>query len=86
MFEFKGKRQIALERIDVPNLDDKIILRDYRRNRIIEIDLQKGKKPKCLFCESVECEHIDFVFTLKDIYKTLNRKHKVEQPKSFLKI
>jgi len=76
------------ERIDVPNLDDKIVLRDYMRNRIIEIDLpqKKGKKPKCLFCDSIECEHTTFLFTLSDIYKTLNRKHNVEQPKSILKI
>ena len=85
---YHTKDMPIFERIDVPNLDDKIVLRDYMRNRIIEIDLprQKGKKPKCLFCDSIECEHTTFLFTLNDIYKNLNRKYKVEQPKNFLKI
>lgn len=51
--------------------DDRVVLKDNIRNRIVEVVLQKGEI-NCLLCDSRDCVHVGYVFSLPDVYKALN--------------
>ena len=53
--------------------DDRVILKDNIKNRIVEVVIQQGEI-NCLFCNSRDCVHIGYVFSLPDIYKALSAK------------
>ncbi|MCY3854618.1 MAG: hypothetical protein OXF28_04395 [Thaumarchaeota archaeon] len=52
--------------------NDRIILQDNIKNRIIEV-IFRNNEPYCLFCEEKNCFHIGFVFSLPEVYKILNK-------------
>lgn len=60
-----------LEKIAVD--DDRVILKDNIKNRIVEISFPKGE-PYCLLCEEKSCVHVGFAFSLPDVYEVLNRR------------
>ena len=60
-----------IEKISVD--DDRIILKDNIKNRIAEITIRKHELHCCL-CDKKDCVHVDFVFSLPDVYEILNGK------------
>jgi hypothetical protein len=60
-----------IEKISID--DERVILRDNIKNRIAEITIKDGQLECCL-CESKDCVHIGFVFSLPDVYEILNNR------------
>jgi len=51
--------------------DDKVFLRDNRKNTLVELDFRDGE----LFCqedERFDCVHVGFAWALPEVYKALN--------------
>jgi len=65
-----------IEKISVD--DARVILRDNIKNRIAEVSVTKDGL-YCQLCDDKDCVHVGFVFSLPDVYETLN--HKVRIPK-----
>ncbi len=53
--------------------EDRIVLQDNIHNRIAEVVLQQGEV-FCLFCESKDCVHVGYVFSIPEVYRTLDNK------------
>ena len=51
--------------------DDRVILKDNIQNRIVEIVLQNGEM-HCFLCDSKDCMHVGYVFSMPDVYGALN--------------
>lgn len=66
-----------LEKISVD--DDRVILKDNLKNRIVEVAVQKGEL-YCMLCEEKDCIHIGFVWSLPDVYDVLHSKG-IKNPK-----
>lgn len=58
-----------LEKVSVD--DDRVVLRDNLQKRIVEVAVQRGEL-YCMLCEEKDCVHIGFVWSLPDVYETLN--------------
>jgi hypothetical protein len=50
---------------------DRILIKDNRRNRIAEILLKNGEL-QCLLDEKTDCVHIGFVYSIPEIYSINN--------------
>ncbi|GKS66994.1 hypothetical protein YTPLAS73_05410 [Nitrosarchaeum sp.] len=63
----------------VPNLekisinDDRVVLKDHIKNRIIEVIAQRGEL-FCNLCNEKDCIHIKFVVSLPEVYEILKTK------------
>lgn len=53
--------------------DDRVILKDNAKNRIVEIVLQQGSM-HCFLCESNDCVHVGYAYSLPDVYEALATK------------
>lgn len=60
-----------IERISVE--DDRIILQDHIQNRVAEVVFQNGAL-YCFLCDAKNCMHVGYVFSMPDVYKTLDSK------------
>ncbi|GKS67765.1 hypothetical protein YTPLAS73_13120 [Nitrosarchaeum sp.] len=68
--------------------DDKVILKDSIQNRIAEVVIQRGEL-FCNLCDKKDCVHIEYVFSLPDVYeilKTLDISFKITKPIIFSRI
>ncbi len=52
---------------------DCVILRDNVNNRIVEVAIRDGELA-CQQCESTDCVHVGFVFSMPDVYDMLGSK------------
>ena len=52
--------------------DDRVILKDNIKNRIVEITINKDQL-ECLLCNKKDCVHVGFVFSLPSVYELLNK-------------
>jgi hypothetical protein len=52
---------------------DRVIIKDNKRDRIAEVMVRNGEL-QCLLDEKTDCIHIEFVYSLPEIYKSLRRK------------
>jgi len=66
-----------IEKITVD--DDRVVLKDNIKNRIVEITINNGELHCCL-CDKIDCVHVGFAFSLADIYVILNH-HKIKVSK-----
>lgn len=67
----------VIQRLQV--LANKVILKDNRINRIIELDLEgKERVIKCVTCNSYKCSHVGFCCSLNEIYP-FKLKEEIEQ-------
>ncbi|MDI1495144.1 MAG: hypothetical protein K8823_450 [Cenarchaeum symbiont of Oopsacas minuta] len=66
-----------LEKLSID--DDRVILKDNIKNRIAEVAIQKGEL-YCQLCESKNCVHVGYVFSLPDVYSVLNS-HGIKRPR-----
>ena len=53
--------------------DDRVILKDNLKNRIVEIVLQKGEL-HCFLCDAADCIHVGYVYSMPDVYAALDAK------------
>ena len=53
--------------------DDRVILKDNKRDRIAEVIIRNGEL-QCLLDEKTDCVHIGFVYALPEIYAALEKK------------
>ncbi len=68
-----------IEKISVDQ--DRIVLKDNKKNRIVEILLRNGEL-QCLLDEKNDCVHIGFVYSLTEVYSIMNIKG-IKIPKNF---
>ena len=66
-----------LEKLSID--DDRVIIKDNIKNRIAEVAIQKGEL-YCQLCESKNCVHVGYVFSLPDVYSVLNS-HGIKRPR-----
>lgn len=59
---------------------DRVLLKDNKKNRIVEVILKNGEL-RCLLDEKTDCIHIGFVYSLPEVYMIMNNKG-VRIPKS----
>jgi hypothetical protein len=52
---------------------DRVIVKDNKRNRIAEVVIRNGEL-QCLLDERTDCTHIGFVYALPEIYEVMERK------------
>ena len=69
----KHKPKISL----LMNEDDRVILMDNEENRVVEV-AQKDGELFCHYCDSAECVHIGFVYSMPDAYGGIIPDKKVE--------
>ncbi|HEY7569785.1 MAG TPA: hypothetical protein VH796_00325 [Nitrososphaeraceae archaeon] len=53
---------------------DRILIKDNKRNRIAEILLKDGEL-QCLLDEKTDCIHIGFVYSVPEIYLLMDSRH-----------
>ena len=51
--------------------DERIILKDSKIDRIVEISIEKGML-LCQFCNTEKCSHIGFCYSIHQIYRTIS--------------
>ena len=59
--------------------DDRVILKDNLKNRIVEIVLQKGEL-HCFLCDAADCIHVGYVYSMPDVYTALDAKGMGRRP------
>lgn len=52
---------------------DRVIIKDNKRNRIAEVIIKDGQL-QCLLDEKTDCVHIGFVYALPEVYAVLEKK------------
>ena len=67
--EVFAKHSPLVEKIAVDQ--NRVILKDNKRNRIVEV-LMKNGELQCLLDERSDCVHVGFVYSLPELYCTLN--------------
>jgi hypothetical protein len=55
---------------------NRVVLKDNKRNRIAEVMLKEGEL-QCLLDEKSECVHVGFVYSLPELY---NMNNKIKAP------
>jgi hypothetical protein len=63
--EVFAKHSPFIEKIAVDQ--DRVILKDNKRNRIVEVLLKNGEL-QCLLDERPDCVHVGFVYSLPELY------------------
>jgi hypothetical protein len=69
-YEVFAKYSPFIEKIAIDQ--NQIILKDNRLNRIVEVFL-KNNEFLCLLDDSSDCVHIGFIYSLPEIYSTIDR-------------
>jgi len=67
--EVFAKHSPLMEKIAVDQ--NRVILKDNKRNRIVEV-LMKNGELQCLLDERSDCVHIGFVYSLPELYCIIN--------------
>ena len=75
-YEVFAKYAPTLEKIAID--DNRVVLMDNRKNRIAEVQIKKGEL-YCMLDEKNDCVHVGFVYSLPEVYETLNE-HGVKIP------
>lgn len=50
---------------------DRVVVKDNKRNRIVEIVIKNGEL-QCLLDERSDCLHVGFAYSLPEVYSSLN--------------
>jgi hypothetical protein len=67
--EVFAKHSPFIEKIAVDQ--DRVILKDNKRNRIVEVLLKNGEL-QCFLDEKPDCVHVGFVYSLPELYCIIN--------------
>ena len=60
---------------------NRVILKDNKRNRIAEILLKNGEL-QCLLDEKSDCVHVGFVYSMPELYRIINNNKGIKVPRS----
>src|SRR5918911_201139 len=60
---------------------NRVVLKDNKRNRIVEVMLKEGEL-QCLLDEKSDCAHVGFVYSLPELYN-MNNKIKAPAPSAY---
>jgi hypothetical protein len=71
-YEAFAKHAPYMEKIDIDQ--NRVTLKDNKRNRIVEVLLKDGEL-QCLLDERPDCVHVGFVYSLPELY-TMNNEIK----------
>jgi hypothetical protein len=78
--EVFAKHSPLVEKIAVDQ--NRVILKDNKRNRIVEV-LMKNGELQCLLDERSDCVHVGFVYSLPELYCIINNNNKaIKVPRS----
>ena len=77
--EVFAKHSPLIEKIAVDQ--NRVILKDNKRNRIVEV-LMKNGELQCLLDERSDCVHIGFVYSLPELYCIINNNKAIKVPRS----
>jgi hypothetical protein len=55
---------------------DRVIIKDNKRNRIAEVIIKDGQL-QCLLDEKTDCMHIGFAYALPEVYEVLEKKNAI---------
>jgi len=77
--EVFAKHSPFIEKIAVDQ--DRVILKDNKRNRIVEVLLKNGEL-QCLLDERSDCVHVGFVYSLPELYHIINAKKGIKATRS----
>jgi len=77
--EVFAKHSPLMEKIAVDQ--NRVILKDNKRNRIVEV-LMKNGELQCLLDERSDCVHIGFVYSLPELYCIINTNKAIKVPSS----
>lgn len=69
-YEAFVKHAPFLEKIAVEQ--DRVILKDNRRDRIAEVMIRNGEL-QCLLDERTDCIHVGFVYSLPEVYTVIEK-------------
>ena len=69
--EVFAKHSPFIEKIAIDQ--DRVILKDNKRNRIVEVLLKNGEL-QCLLDERSDCVHVGFVYSLPELYGIISSK------------
>jgi len=72
-YEVLARYAPFMEKISIEQ--DRVIIKDNKRNRIVEVILKNGEL-QCLLDEKTECAHIGFVYSLPELYRSLDSKRR----------
>jgi hypothetical protein len=64
-YEAFAKHAPYMEKIDIDQ--NRVTLKDNKRNRIVEVLLKDGEL-QCLLDEKSDCVHVGFVYSLPELY------------------
>ncbi|MDR4511282.1 MAG: hypothetical protein MRJ93_06195 [Nitrososphaeraceae archaeon] len=73
-----AKQAPFMEKISIDS--DRVLLKDNKKNRIVEVILKNGELI-CVLDEKTDCVHIGFVYSLPQVYMILNNKG-IKAPKT----
>ena len=77
--EVFAKHSPLMEKIAVDQ--NRVILKDNKRNRIVEV-LMKNGELQCLLDERSDCVHVGFVYSLPELYCIINSNKAIKVPHS----
>jgi hypothetical protein len=77
--EVFAKHSPLMEKIAVDQ--NRVILKDNKRNRIVEV-LMKNGELQCLLDERSDCVHVGFVYSLPELYCIINNNKAIKVPRS----
>jgi hypothetical protein len=60
---------------------NRVVLKDNKRNRIAEVMLKEGEL-QCLLDEKADCVHVGYVYSLPELYNMNNQEIKASSPLS----
>ncbi|HZA06242.1 MAG TPA: hypothetical protein VE619_00945 [Nitrososphaeraceae archaeon] len=69
-YETFAKHAPYMEKLSVDQ--NRVVLKDNRRNRIVEVMLKEGEL-QCLLDQKADCIHIGFVYSLPELYNMNNQ-------------
>jgi hypothetical protein len=81
-YEAFAKHAPYLEKIDIDQ--NRVTLKDNKRNRIVEVLLKDGEL-QCLLDERDDCIHVGFVYSLPELYN-LNKEIKAPSRSAYREI
>jgi hypothetical protein len=72
-YEAFAKHAPYMEKLSIDQ--NRVVLKDNKRNRIAEVMLKEGES-QCLLDERSDCLHVGFVYSLPELYYLDNNKIK----------
>src|SRR5436190_24006575 len=78
-YEAFAKHAPFMEKLAIDQ--NRVIVKDNKRNRIAEVLLKNGEL-QCLLDEKSDCVHVGFVYSLPELYRIINNNKGVKVPRS----